>query len=104
LSELPCPAKQPKRISHFLNKDFPIYLKIIFYLPLSDSPTPRTSAFAQTLSELLFPARQPKRISHFLNKDFPFFLKIIFYFTPVGLTHSSNVGLCTNFVGAAVPC
>merc|ERR1711936_819399 len=24
--------------------------------------------------------------------------------TPVGLTHSSNVGLCTNFVGAAVPC
>merc|ERR1712200_167343 len=24
--------------------------------------------------------------------------------TPLGLTHSSNVGLCTNFVGAAVPC
>merc|ERR1719481_1161770 len=24
--------------------------------------------------------------------------------TPAGLTHSSNVGLCTNFVGAAVPC
>merc|ERR1712112_430293 len=24
--------------------------------------------------------------------------------TPVGLTHSSNVGVCTNFVGAAVPC
>merc|ERR1712130_197618 len=24
--------------------------------------------------------------------------------TPVGITHSSNVGLCTNFVGAAVPC
>merc|ERR1712212_108443 len=24
--------------------------------------------------------------------------------TPVGLTHSSNVGLCTNFVGAPVPC
>merc|ERR1711942_156514 len=23
---------------------------------------------------------------------------------PAGLTHSSNVGLCTNFVGAAVPC
>merc|ERR1712241_372708 len=24
--------------------------------------------------------------------------------TPLGFTHSSNVGLCTNFVGAAVPC
>merc|ERR1711971_511880 len=24
--------------------------------------------------------------------------------TSAGLTHSSNVGLCTNFVGAAVPC
>merc|ERR1712212_1111690 len=24
--------------------------------------------------------------------------------TPLGLTHSSNVGLCTNFVGAAVTC
>merc|ERR1711977_348887 len=24
--------------------------------------------------------------------------------TPLGLTHSSNVGLCTNFVGATVPC
>merc|ERR1711989_99364 len=24
--------------------------------------------------------------------------------TPLGLTHSSNIGLCTNFVGAAVPC
>merc|ERR1711900_47955 len=24
--------------------------------------------------------------------------------TPAGLTHSSNVGLCTNFVGAAVHC
>merc|ERR1712180_179103 len=24
--------------------------------------------------------------------------------TPLGLTHSSNVGLCTNFVGTAVPC
>merc|ERR1711971_210670 len=24
--------------------------------------------------------------------------------TPAGLTHSSNVGLCPNFVGAAVPC
>merc|ERR1712149_151107 len=24
--------------------------------------------------------------------------------TPAGLTHSSNVGLCTNFVGAPVPC
>merc|ERR1711964_121354 len=24
--------------------------------------------------------------------------------TPAGRTHSSNVGLCTNFVGAAVPC
>ena len=24
--------------------------------------------------------------------------------TPYGLTHSSNVGLCTNYLGAAVPC
>ena len=24
--------------------------------------------------------------------------------TPYGLTHSSNVGLCLNFVGAQVPC
>merc|ERR1712193_531618 len=24
--------------------------------------------------------------------------------TPAGLTHSSNVGLCTNFIGAPVPC
>merc|ERR1712126_26654 len=23
---------------------------------------------------------------------------------PLGFTHSSNVGVCTNFVGAAVPC
>merc|ERR1712098_704388 len=24
--------------------------------------------------------------------------------TPAGLTHSSNVGICTNYLGAAVPC
>jgi len=24
--------------------------------------------------------------------------------TPLGLTHSSNVGVCTNYLGAAVPC
>merc|ERR1712080_166180 len=24
--------------------------------------------------------------------------------TPVGLTHSANVGVCTNYVGAVVPC
>merc|ERR1712193_547921 len=24
--------------------------------------------------------------------------------TPLGLTHSSNVGICTNYLGAAVPC
>merc|ERR1712055_330876 len=24
--------------------------------------------------------------------------------TPIGLTHSANVGVCTNYVGAVVPC
>merc|ERR1712228_290604 len=24
--------------------------------------------------------------------------------TPFGLTHSSNVGICTNYLGASVPC
>merc|ERR1712025_357530 len=24
--------------------------------------------------------------------------------TPAGLTHSSNVGICTNYLGASVPC